>query len=128
MMSFDQPGDSANECRHAADLVIVHVSILLQDDLVPTLAMGQHSDQLPPVPEGTSKASSAPNFLAAISCNRLTVGSSRSTSSPSPAPDMESIISFVGKVTVSLRISIDFMVLDLTIAKVDLKDAPISSV
>src|SRR5574341_2155891 len=59
--------------------------------------------RLPIVPEGTNKPASLPIISAAISCNRLTVGSSPYTSSPTSAFAIASRISGVGFVTVSER-------------------------
>src|SRR5574341_1490010 len=58
------------------------------------------------VPEGTNSAASFPSTCAAISCRRLTVGSSPNTSSPTSASAMARRIPAEGLVTVSLRRSI----------------------
>src|SRR5262245_11214984 len=58
------------------------------------------------VPEGTKSAASLPRISAARSCRRLTVGSSRWTSSPTSASAIARRMARVGLVTVSLRRSI----------------------
>src|SRR5262249_9049801 len=64
------------------------------------------------VPDGTNRAASLPSSAATRSSKRLTVGSSRATSSPTSAACMAARMAGVGRVTVSLRRSID-MVLSL---------------
>ncbi len=59
------------------------------------------------VPDGRKSASSLPNRSATISCNRLTVGSSRRCSSPTSASAMKARISRDGFVAVSLDRSIN---------------------
>src|SRR5690606_15508305 len=58
------------------------------------------------VPEGTNSAASFPSRAAAISCSRLTVGSSPYTSSPTGALAIAWRMASVGCVTVSDRRSI----------------------
>src|SRR5439155_13015199 len=58
------------------------------------------------VPEGTNSAASFPSTCAAISCRRLTQGSSPKTSSPTSASAMARRMPAEGLVTVSLRRSI----------------------
>ena len=55
------------------------------------------------LPVGTNSAASLPKISAASCSNRLTVGSSLYTSSPTSASAMARRISGVGRVTVSLR-------------------------
>ncbi len=57
------------------------------------------------VPLGTNRAASLPAMSAASCWRRLTVGSSLYTSSPTSAVAMAARISAVGRVTVSLRMS-----------------------
>src|SRR5581483_7780849 len=59
--------------------------------------------RLPMVPEATKSAASFPHRSADISSKRLTVGSSRYTSSPTSASAMARRMAGVGRVTVSLR-------------------------
>src|SRR5437879_6924076 len=58
---------------------------------------------LPMVPVGTNSAAGLPAISAARSSKRLTVGSSRYTSSPTSASAMARRMDGVGRVTVSLR-------------------------
>src|SRR5207244_969560 len=58
------------------------------------------------VPEGTNSAASFPSTCAAISCRRLTQGSSPKTSSPTSASAIARRMPAEGLVTVSLRRSI----------------------
>src|SRR5712692_7717739 len=59
--------------------------------------------RFPMQPVGTNSAASFPKISAARSSNRLTVGSSPYTSSPTSASAIARRISAVGRVTVSLR-------------------------
>src|SRR3990172_3740917 len=59
--------------------------------------------RFPIVPDGTNKAASLPSRSAANACSRLTVGSSRKTSSPTSARAIASLMAGVGWVTVSER-------------------------
>src|SRR5690349_15625422 len=59
------------------------------------------------VPDGTNTAASLPSNSATRSSRRLTVGSSRKTSSPTSAACMAARMAAVGFVTVSLRRSIN---------------------
>src|SRR5438105_1078880 len=66
--------------------------------------------RLPCVPLGTNSAASLSSIAAMRSCSALTVGSSPNTSSPSSARIIASRMPGVGRVTVSLRRSMIFMV------------------
>ena len=65
--------------------------------------------RLPIEPDGTNSAASRPKTSAARACSRLTVGSSRNTSSPTSASAMARRIAAEGRVTVSERRSIGGM-------------------